>query len=209
MIFFVKNTLFSHTWDYFAILSIGSLFCEKENWFVIFWSLSCKLSYFVLSLLCRGWFWSGGFVPYPSSERLICWLPLVRGRVCVWNPSSVRWIVIVWLMAYPSCVRWCLCASSERLYSVERGVAYSRLLYCPKSSVEVPCVGVLCGQVSGNPSVWRRGRRAVCSNLETYPCVSVWSIDSNSLSLLYCALHWFILPYHIYACVVCVCLTCV
>ena len=38
----------------------------------------------------------------------------------------------------------CLC---ERLYSVERGVVYSRLLYCPKSSVEVPCVGVLCGQV--------------------------------------------------------------
>ena len=39
-------------------------------------------------------------------------------------------------------------ASSERLYSVERGIVYSRL-YCPKSSVEVPCVGVLCGQVSG------------------------------------------------------------
>ena len=38
----------------------------------------------------------------------------------------------------------CLC---ERLYSVERGVVFSRL-YCPKSSVEVPCVGVLCGQVS-------------------------------------------------------------
>jgi len=32
---------------------------------------------------------------------------------------------------------------------VERGVRYSRLLYCPKSSVEVPLVGVLCGQVSG------------------------------------------------------------
>ena len=37
----------------------------------------------------------------------------------------------------------CLC---ERLYSIERGVMYSRF-YCPKSSVEVPCVGVLCGQV--------------------------------------------------------------
>ena len=43
-------------------------------------------------------------------------------------------------------------ASSERLYSVERGVVFSRL-YCPKSSVEVPCVGVLCGRVSENPSV--------------------------------------------------------
>ena len=31
---------------------------------------------------------------------------------------------------------------------VERGVRYSWLLYFPKSSVEVPCVGVLGGQVS-------------------------------------------------------------
>ena len=34
----------------------------------------------------------------------------------------------------------------------ERGVVYSQLLYCPKSSVEVPCVGVMCRQVSENPS---------------------------------------------------------
>ena len=32
---------------------------------------------------------------------------------------------------------------------VKREVGYSRLLYCPKSSVEVHCVGVMCGQVSG------------------------------------------------------------
>ena len=32
---------------------------------------------------------------------------------------------------------------------VKRGVGYSLLLYCPKSSVEVPFVGVLCGQASG------------------------------------------------------------
>ena len=32
---------------------------------------------------------------------------------------------------------------------VKRGVGYSLLLYYPKSSVEVPCVGVLCGQASG------------------------------------------------------------
>ena len=71
-------------------------------------------------------------------------------------PSSERLIDLYWLSAYPSCVRWYLCwlciVSSERLYSVERGVVYS-CLYCPKSSVEVPCVGVLCGQVSENPSV--------------------------------------------------------
>ena len=54
-------------------------------------------------------------------------------------------IDLYWLSAYPSCVKWYLCwlciTSSERLYSVERGVVYSRL-YCPKSSMEVPCVGV-------------------------------------------------------------------
>ena len=64
-----------------------------------------------------------------------------------------KMINLYWLSAYPSCVRWCLCgfvpSLCERLYSVERGVVYSRLLYCLKSSVEVPCVGVLYGQVSG------------------------------------------------------------
>ena len=59
----------------------------------------------------------------------------------------VRWIVVVWLRAYPSCVRWCLFASLE-VVLVERGVWYSRLLY-KSSSVEVPSVGVLGGQVSG------------------------------------------------------------
>ena len=50
-----------------------------------------------------------------------------------------RGVVVVWLRAYPSCVRWCL---------FERGVRYS--LCCNKSfSVKVPSVGVLGGQVSG------------------------------------------------------------
>ena len=35
----------------------------------------------------------------------------------------------------------CLC---ERLYSVERGVVYSRLLYCPKFSLEVSLCGKSC-----------------------------------------------------------------
>ena len=35
----------------------------------------------------------------------------------------------------------CLC---ERLYSVERGVVYSRLVYCPKSSLEVSLCGKSC-----------------------------------------------------------------
>ena len=81
-------------------------------------------------------------MPYPSSERLIGCLALCPSLIC-------EVIDLCWLSAYPSWLRWFLCwlciASSERLYSVERGVVYSRLLYCPKFSVEVPCVGVLCG----------------------------------------------------------------
>ena len=48
-------------------------------------------------------------------------------------------IVFEWLCALPLSVEVVL---------VERGVVYSRFVL-PKSSVEVPCVGVLCGQVSG------------------------------------------------------------
>jgi len=43
---------------------------------------------------------------------------------------------------------------------------------------------VMCGRYSGNPSVWRRERRAGCSNLETYLCVCDWSTISNSLSYI-------------------------
>ena len=45
-------------------------------------------------------------------------------------------------------VALCLTSCVEVVYVIERGVVYS-WLYCPKSSVEVPFVGVLCGQVSG------------------------------------------------------------
>ena len=88
---------------------------------------------------------------YPSSEKLIVEVVLVSLLV-------KRWIVFVWLCAYPSFVRLilvalCLASKCRGCVVFERGVVYSRLLYCPKSSVEVPCVGVLCGQVSGNPSV--------------------------------------------------------
>ena len=45
-------------------------------------------------------------------------------------------------------VALCLASYVEVVFVIERGVVYSRL-YCPKSSVEAPCVGVLCGQISG------------------------------------------------------------
>ena len=53
-------------------------------------------------------------------------------------------VVVVWLSAYPSFVRWILCwlcalPLSEVVF--ERRVVYSRLFYLPKFLVEVPCVG--------------------------------------------------------------------
>ena len=76
-------------------------------------------------------------MPYPSSERLIGCLALCPSLKC-------EVIDLWWLCALP--------LSVEVVFVIERGFVYSRL-YCPKSSVEVPCVGVLCGQVSENPSV--------------------------------------------------------
>ena len=38
-------------------------------------------------------------------------------------------------------VALCLASKCRDCVVFERGVVYSRLLYCPKSSVEVPCVG--------------------------------------------------------------------
>ena len=49
------------------------------------------------------------------------------------------------------CLALCL-ASTERLYWLREELCTPGCIY-PKSSVEVPCVGVLCGQVSENPSV--------------------------------------------------------
>ena len=121
-----------------------------------------------------------------SSERLrLCLAPFSETWSLCWNPSIVRWLVC-WLSAYPSCVRWWLswlCIASVRgCIGWREELCIPGCIY-PKSSVEVPCVGVLCGQVSGNPFVWRRGRRAGCSNLEINLGVCVWSVDSNSLSL--------------------------
>ena len=55
-------------------------------------------------------------------------------------------IVVVLLCAYPSFVMLrllalCLASKCRGCIVIERGVVYSRLLYYPKSSVEVPCVG--------------------------------------------------------------------
>ena len=69
---------------------------------------------------CRGDCWSVGFEPYPSIERLI----------------------LFWLSAHPSKRRGdsCVLPLVKRLYLLERGVVYSKVVLA-KFSVEVPCMG--------------------------------------------------------------------
>ena len=60
----------------------------------------------------------------------------------------------------------------------------------PKSSVEVPCVGVLCGQVSGFEILLGKGGD-VELGARTSKQISLFAFDplTLTLSLLYCALH--------------------
>ena len=78
------------------------------------------------------------------------------------------------------------------MFVIEKGVVYSRL-YCPKFSVEVPYVGVLCGQVSELEILLGEGGD-VELGARTSKQISVFAFDPltlNSLSLL-CVLHHFI-----------------
>ena len=113
------------------------------------------------------------------------------------NPLSVEVFVVV---------VHCLC---ERLYWLERGVVNSRL-YCPKSSVEVPCVGVLGGQVGGLEILLGEGGD-VELGARTSKQISLFAFDPltlNSLSLLLCHCIISYCSFILYAWLVCVCLTC-
>jgi len=79
---------------------------------------------------------------------------------------------------------------------VERGVWYSRLYY-PKSSVEVPCIGVLGGQVSGLEILLGEGGD-VELGARTLKQILLFVFDplTLTLSLLFCALHHSILINH-------------
>ena len=121
-------------------------------------------------------------------------------------------IVVVWLSAYPSKCRgdFMLClASSERLYLVERGVCVLPVVF-----TQILSGGCLCGKSCVDELV----ENFLCEGGDVKLCdrtskqISVFAFDplSLTLSLLYCALHHFILLIHIlYAWLVCVCLTCV
>ena len=77
--------------------------------------------------------------------------------------------------------------------------------------MEVPCVGVLCGQISGLEILLCEGGDVeLCAQTSKHITVFAFDPLTLTLSLLYCALHHFILLIHIlYAWLVCVCLTCV
>ena len=136
----------------------------------------------------------------PSSER---W------RLC-WNPSCVR-LICVWLSAYPSCVRWCLCwlcIASVRGCIRLREELCTPGCSCPKSSVEVPCVGVLCGQVSGLKILLCEGGD-VELGARTSKQISLFAFDpltlnSLSLSFILCLASFHIAHSYI-ICLACLC----
>ena len=134
------------------------------------------------------------------------WFPLVRGGDCVGIPQVWGDCCFEWLCAYPSFVRlifvW-LCAlplSVEVVIVGERSCVLP-IVFTPNPQWRFPVWEVLCVRVSENPSVWRRGRRAVCSNLETYLGVCDWSTFSNSLSYICALIHIAIS----YTCLCCLC----
>ena len=109
--------------------------------------------------------------------------------------------MVVWLCAYPSFVRWRLCwfcaLPLSEVVLVERGVVYSRLLYCPKFSLEV----FLCGKSCVDKLV----KILLCEGRDVERCartskhIRVFAFDPLSLTLsLTLCLTSFILLIHTY-----------
>ena len=79
---------------------------------------------------------------------------------------------------------------------------------CPKSSLEVPCVGVLGGQVSGFEILLGEGGDVeLAARTSKYILVFAFDPLTLTLSLSLYFVHCYTLSYHIHACVF-VCLTC-
>ena len=156
--------------------------------------------YFVGKLVCGCWYhqvlqtlpnlW------YPSSERWFCWYPSNERwlwRLCWLSALFLKCeVIVVWLCAYPSILRlilyWLCALPLVRGYICLREELCTPNCNCPNPQWRFLVWEVLCGRYSEKPSVWRRERRAGCSNLKTYLCVCVWSTFSKP-SLLYCVLH--------------------
>ena len=74
-------------------------------------------------------------------------------------------------------VALCLASSVEVVFVIERGVVYSRL-YCPKSSVEVPCVDKLVEIL-----LCEGGDVELCARTSKH--ILVFAFDPFSLTLSY------------------------
>ena len=109
--------------------------------------------------------------------------------------------MVVWLRAYPSSVEVDSCCLATGLplgceVVFERGVRYSRLY--KSSSVEVPSVGVLGGQVSGLEILHGGEGGDVELGARTSEHIFVFAFDplTLSLSLFYLCIATFIASYH-------------
>ena len=88
-------------------------------------------------------------------------------------PSSERWRL--WLLAkclslyceVDIMVALCLASKCRGCVVFERGVVYSRLLYCPKSSLEVSLCGKSCADKLMEILLCEGGDVELDSNLET------------------------------------------
>ena len=74
MIFFDQNTLFFTLEPYHSILSIRIFVLWEKKFVVEIYHLVVNPPTLCYPFCVEVDFWSGGFVPYPSSERLIGWL---------------------------------------------------------------------------------------------------------------------------------------
>ena len=85
-------------------------------------------------------------------------------------------------------------------------VVYSRLLYCPNPQWRFP-VWESCVDKLVEIHLCEGGDVELCARTSKH--IRVLAIDPLSLNSLFYFEHCILLPYHIYACVVYVCLTCV
>ena len=158
----------------------------------------------MLSLLCRGD--CGGCVGIPLSVEVIvvgvlakCSIPLVRGDCCFALCLSLYWEVDLCGLVPCLLCRGCDCLREELC---------TPKLYYPNLSGNSLC-GKSCVDDLVKILLWEGEDVAGCSNLETYLSVCDWSTISK-LSLIYLALHCFILFIFISYCLVLfVCHTCV
>ena len=121
-------------------------------------------------------------------------------------------IGVCWLSAYLSCVRWILCwlclAFVRACIQLREDLCTPGYCIAQNPQWRFP-VWESCVDKLVEVLLCEGGDVELCARTSKH--IRVLAIDPlslNSLSLYY-FVHLFILPYHIHACVVCVCLTCV